>query len=209
MLTIYFIRHGECQGNREKRFRGRHDFPLNENGIRQAHQLKQALEGISFQTLYTSPLSRCRQTADIIANGHIPVVEEEGFINIRLGEWENTPQSVIRERYPELWNIWHTHPEKLRFPGMEPIPEVQHRALAALQAIQSHHSGETIGIVSHKVVLKALIAGLLNIPEPYFWKIHMDTAAYSIVEYSAGRGYTLMQLNQNLHLSDIVREDLE
>ncbi len=206
--TIYLIRHGECKGNREGLFRGRYDFPLNELGIEQANRLRDRLRNIPFAAVYTGPLSRARQTAEIVANNQAPVIVEEGFNNIALGEWENKPKALIKERFPEQWKLWTTHPEKLNFPGMESLAAVQRRSFNSLKKLLEQHPDQTIAIVSHRAVLKPLIAAMLNIPEPYFWKVHMDTAAYSIVEYREFRGFTLVLLNERDHLPDFIVEDL-
>lgn len=208
MLEIYLIRHGECRGNREDLFRGRHDFPLNENGIKQAECLRKRLKNVSFQKIFTSPLRRSKQTAETLADEKLEVVEEEAFTNISLGEWENTPKQFVKENYPDLWHLWQTEPEKLKFPGMETLAEVQQRSFGALEKIINRYPEGIVGIVTHRAVLKPLMAAILNIPAPYFWKIHIDTAAFSIVEYRAERGFTLTLLNEHDHLQDFVREDV-
>ena len=208
MLEIYFIRHGESAGNREDRFRGRFDFPLNENGIRQAEALREELSAIEFEAIYSSPLSRAVQTAQILANHRQKVIIEHGFNNISLGKWENTPKAEIREKYPELWKLWTTTPEKLAFPGMETLAQVRKRSFETLSKLLKIHLEGRIAVVTHRAVIKPLFAAILNIPEPYFWRIHMDTAAYSIAEYRLERGFTFTLINQTKHLSDFIREDL-
>lgn len=208
MLEIYFVRHGETTGNREDRFRGRYDFPLNENGIRQAEALRDELGSVSFDAIYSGPLRRTMQTADIVANGKTSVIPEEGFTNISLGAWENTPKEVVRKQFPEAWRLWTTTPEKLSFPGMETLARVRERSYRALLKRMRQHPDGRIMVVTHRAVIKPLFAAILNIPEPYFWKIHMDTAAYSIAEHREERGFTFTLINQTKHLGDFVREDL-
>ena len=208
MLQIYFIRHGECAGNRNDIFRGRHDFPLNENGIRQAEALRDELASVRFKRVYTSPLVRSSQTAEIVAGKRCAVQVWEQLTNITLAEWENTPKSVIKKRHPDLWRLWVSEPEKLNFSGMETLEQVQRRSHAAvLEIVESEKSG-VVGIVTHRAVLKPLFAAMLDIPAPYFWKIHVDNASYSIAEHRPGRGFTFTLINQNKHLSEYVREDL-
>jgi len=208
MLEIYFIRHGETVGNKEDRFRGRHDFPLNQNGIRQAESLRDALKHVQFDAIYSSPLSRSLKTAEIIADNRSPVILEEGFTNIALGEWENKPKAWVRRTYPDLWQIWKTEPEKLSFKGMETLTEVRKRAYETLVKLINRHQKGKIAIVSHRAVLKPLFAAMLNMAEPYFWKIQVDTASYSIAEYRNDRGFTFTIINQNKHLENFFREDL-
>jgi broad specificity phosphatase PhoE len=91
---------------------------------------------------------------------------------------------------------------------METLEKVQERSLKALQNLQIKFNSERIAIVTHRAVLKPLFAGMLNIPVPYFWKIHIDTAAYCIAEYRPQRGYTFTLINEFKHLQDYIREDL-
>lgn len=208
MLEIYFVRHGESAGNKENRFRGRYDFPLNENGIRQAESLRDTLREIQFDAIYSSPLSRALKTAETLANDRITVTIDPGFINISLGEWENTPKDVVKQKFPELWQLWLTEPEKLSFPGMETLAQVQQRSYGRMMELVQQHKQGRIAVVTHRAVIKPLFAAMLHIPQPYFWKLHMDTAAYSIATYSPERKFTFLQINQNKHLESFVREDL-
>ena len=205
--VIYLIRHGESQGNKEGRFRGRTDFPLTENGMRQARELCGELKEIELAAVYSSPLRRALDTAKVVAEPHgLEPVVEEGFNNISLGEWEGKPKDEIREKYPDLWRLWITTPEKLEIPGGESLRKVMERSVKALERIVERHSGQTVAIVTHRAVLKPLLAGILGIAEPYFWKLHMDTASYSILEHREGRGYTLSLLNQTRHLREFIKE---
>lgn len=207
MVKIILIRHGESKGNREGLFRGRHDFPLTQNGISQAEALQRELKDVNIDAIYSSPLRRAYDTAKIVAAPHnIDVIIDESFNNISLGEWESKPKEYIREHYPDLWQIWITEPEKLRFPNIEPLDMVMKRSVKRLKELVQLHTDGTFAIVTHRAVLKPLIAGILEIKPPYFWKIHMDTAAYSILEYDEERGYTLSLLNQTKHIKKLIKE---
>jgi len=208
MVTLYFIRHGESVGNRENRFRGRFDFELNENGIRQAEALSAGLSSVKFELIYTSPLIRAEKTARIVARNERKVCRRDELTNIHLGSWENQPKELIRAKYPQLWDTWLTHPEDLAFEGMETFAQVQQRAYQFILGILPLHHDQTIAVVSHRAVLKPLFAAILEIRGRYFWKFDIDTAAYSIVEYRPERGFTFTNLNQNRHLKSFIREDL-
>ncbi|HCL90550.1 MAG TPA: phosphoglycerate mutase [Candidatus Atribacteria bacterium] len=204
---IILVRHGECEGNIKGMFRGRTDFPLNERGLVQAQDLAQELKSFPLKHIYTSPLSRARQTAEAISRQcRIEVKTEEQFNNIELGSWEGRFKKEIAELYPKEWELWVNNPEKLKVKDMETLYDVQMRAKACLDSLVSQHNGETLAIVTHRAVLKPLIAACLNIALPYFWKIHLDTASYSLLSYKEGRGYCLLQLNQTKHLKEYVTE---
>jgi probable phosphoglycerate mutase len=179
---IILVRHGECEGNVKGVFRGRTDFPLNERGLVQAHDLARELKNFSVKYIYTSPLSRARQTAEAIGEQcEVEVKVEEGFNNIKLGSWEGRFKKEIAKLYPKEWELWVHNPEKLRIKDMETLYDVQKRAKACLDNLVSKHGGETLAVVSHRAILKPLIAACLNIVSPYFWKIHLDTASYSLL----------------------------
>jgi len=204
---IILVRHGECEGNVKGVFRGRTDFPLNERGLVQAQDLAQELKGFPIKYIYTSPLFRARQTAEAIAEQcRIEVKVEEGFNNIKLGSWEGRFMKEIAEQYPEEWELWVNNPEELRVEGMETLYDVQKRTKACLDSLVSRHNGETLVVVSHRAVLKPLISACLNIASPYFWKIHLDTASYSLLSHKKDKGYCLIQSNQNKHLKEYVSE---
>ncbi|MCD6362520.1 MAG: histidine phosphatase family protein [Synergistetes bacterium] len=206
---IIFIRHGECEGNRVGLFRGRRDFPLNENGVKQAEALREELRKFGLSAVYSSPLSRALRTAQIIAEPHgLSPIVDESFTNISLGSWEGRPKADIEREYPKEWKTWITVPEDLSLPGAERVDDVKERAYKGLLRILPQHEGEIIAIVSHRAVLKPLFAAMFEVKKPYFWKFHFDTASYSIVEYRGERGFTLILLNETKHLTDFVVEEV-
>jgi len=204
---IILVRHGECEGNIKGMFRGRADFPLNERGLIQAQDLARELKNFPVKYIYSSPLYRARQTAEAIGQQcGVKVKIEESFNNIELGSWEGRFMKEIAEQYPEEWELWVYNPEKLRVKDMETLYDVQKRAKTCLDNLVSKHGGETLVVVSHRAVLKPLIAACLNVASPYFWKIHLDTASYSLLSHKKEREYCLIQLNQNKHLKEYVTE---
>ena len=205
--TILLARHGECRGNVEGLFRGRVDFPLNERGLRQAAELGSALRPYSPEAVMTSPLLRAKDTARAIAGAcSIRVEEDEGFNNISLGIWEGQPKTEIAERYPGQWKIWLENPERLAVEGAESLDDVLRRSMAALDRGVAKYRGKTFAAVTHRTVIKPLLAGCLGIASPYFWKVHMDTASYSILVHDDLHGYSLFSLNRTDHLSGFTTE---
>ncbi|WP_029165355.1 histidine phosphatase family protein [Aminiphilus circumscriptus] len=205
--TIILIRHGECAGNREGLFRGRRDFPLNETGQAQAKALAREMMSFAPKYIYTSPLSRATETAEAIAHSCGALVDvREGFNNMALGPWEGAPKETIRENFPVEWELWLTNPERLRITGAERLADVQRRAFSNLEHLVHLHKGDTIAIVTHRAVLKPLLAAALGIAEPYFWRIHTDTASYSLLTHDLRRGYCCTLLNQTRHLAEYISE---
>lgn len=204
---IILVRHGECEGNIKGMFRGRADFPLNKRGIIQAQDLARELKSFSVKYIYSSPLYRARKTAEAIGQQcGVEIKIEESFNNIELGSWEGRYKKEISQEYPKEWELWINNPEELRVTDMETLYDVQKRAKACLDKLVLEHKGETLAVITHRAVLKPLIAACLNIASPYFWKIHLDTASYSLLSYKNGRGYCLIQSNQTKHLKEYITE---
>jgi len=202
---IYLIRHGETEFNRLGIFRGRYEVDLNEVGRQQASQIGKALEGAGIEFLVTSPLTRAVETAEIIASAlGIDYFKDEAFNNIALGEWQGVPKQKIKDEYPDLWHLWTTEPEKLAIPGGETVEDVRRRSFAGLKRILEDRMG-TFAVVTHRSVIKALAAAMLDVNPPYFWKFYIDNAAFSVFEVTAA-GYTLISWNNNAHLTEKVTE---
>lgn len=202
--VIYLIRHGECAGNRDNRIRGCIDFELNDNGKAQTEALASVLTGKGIEYMYSSPLMRATVTAEIIGR-KIGIGYEtcEGFNNIKIGPWEGQLKSELAVKFPKEWETWRNTPDDLRVDGFETIEHVMKRSLAAMMEIIGRHEGRTIAIVTHRGILKPLIAGALGINRPVFWRLHVDNASFSVLTFNRARGFTLMNLNNTEHLKGL------
>ena len=202
--SIYLIRHGECAGNKENRIRGCMDFPLNETGGLQAHALAKAMKDKNIEYIYSSPLSRAMTTAGILGDAlGLPYEGREGFCNIHLGPWENRKKAELAVEEPEKWQTWLDQPEELKIEGGETLDEVRDRALAELDRVIEEHRGCNIALVAHRGVLKPLMAGALGVSRPCYWRLHVDTASYSLLTFDSLHGYCLMGLNYTAHLAGL------
>ncbi len=208
ITTIILVRHGETVANREGIFRGRYDFPLNDVGLRQSKLLADEISGrFSVSAIYSSPLSRATATAEPIALAFgLEMQIEPDFTNISLGNWEGVSHIEIEKQIPDQYRLWLTEPEKLEITDGETLAQVQNRAVSGIDRLVRENEDKTFVVVSHRAVLKPLIAGLIGISEPYFWKIHIDNAAYSVVHHDC-RKFSLIQLNCNHYLDEFVYEN--
>lgn len=206
---IYLVRHGETEMNRLGVFRGRFEVDLNERGRKQAAEIANALKGEGIELLYSGPLRRTRETAEIIGRTlGVEYLIDQGFNNINLGQWQGVSKDVVKRDYPEMWTQWQTAPEDLLVPGGETVEDLKRRAYARMLEIvkgSGRPQVSVLGIVTHRSVMKGLAAAFLNVPPPYFWKFYIDNAAYSVFEYDAS-GFSLISWNINSHLSEHVTE---
>jgi broad specificity phosphatase PhoE len=202
---FFLIRHGETEFNRLGVFRGRFEVDLNDRGRKQAEEIGEALRGEGIEIVYTSPLGRAVETAEIVGNVlGLSCEISEAFNNIALGKWQGVPKDEIKREYPEEWKLWTTEPERLKIPDGETVEDVRLRSFDGLMQILKERDA-TFAVVTHRSVIKTLGASILKVPPPYFWKFYIDNAAFSVFEHSLS-GFTLLSWNSNAHLSDKVTE---
>jgi len=144
--TILLARHGETDWNREGRFQGHADPPLNAAGRAQARELAERLASTQFDAVYSSDLARAHETAEIVAASHgVPVVVDAGLREVDVGSWSGLTRAEIAERFPEAeHHDGETREEHLA------------RVLATVERIAHAHPGERVLIVSHGGSLRAL-----------------------------------------------------
>lgn len=206
MTSIYLIRHGQTAWNKEEIFRGRTDVPLDQTGLRQAELAAEYFKGTEIHAIYSSPLARARQTAEKIAQLHSMKVKPlEGIIDMSFGNWEGHPHDEIKTMDPETYRQWRDEPHRARLPGGESLDEVRVRAMAAVEEVIQSNSGKTLVLVSHRVVNKVLICGILGIDNSHFWQIAQDATAINLIQYRNGK-YVLSLMNEACHLKRLEEE---
>jgi probable phosphoglycerate mutase len=146
VTTIFLARHGETDWNREGRWQGWADPPLNETGREQARQLAEQLRSTPFDAVYSSDLGRAHETALIAAEPHgVPVVADPGLREVDVGSWSGLTRAEIDERFPGRDR-----------PDGETRAQHLARVLAAVKRIARNHVGGRILIVSHGGTMRAL-----------------------------------------------------
>jgi alpha-ribazole phosphatase len=165
MTRFCLIRHGQTDWNREGRYQGQSDVPLNETGRTQAYNIARQLDHQAFAAIYTSDLRRARETAEIIANAlHLSYLLDSRLREINQGEWEGQQVEVIKARYAELWNRRTEDPASVRPPGGETVGEVASRAATAMDDLAHLHPGASILVVSHGLTLATIICQVRAVP---------------------------------------------
>jgi broad specificity phosphatase PhoE len=163
VATIHLARHGETDWNRELRWQGHSDPPLNELGRRQARALADALDGASLAAVYSSDLSRASETAEIVASRlNLPVTAYPALREIDVGSWEGLTLAEIEARYPEAVARWEEKGAH-GWQGGESHDQMAARVRDAVHSIAARHEDEEILVVTHGGpirALKALAAGV-------------------------------------------------
>jgi broad specificity phosphatase PhoE len=181
MTKFLLIRHGETEWNRELIFRGRSDIPLSAVGRRQAAKLAAALAAEPLAAIYASPLSRAQDTAAAIAQTrNLAVMTSPHLIDMNCGAWEGLSVAEVQARYPQEYEMWTNHPEKLILPGGEGLAAVRTRLRRGLRQWHKLHENQTIALVTHRIVCKILLCEILRLPNSAFWQIQQDLCALNV-----------------------------
>lgn len=173
---------------------------LNEEGQQQAEALAQRLAGAELKAIYSSPLERTLETAEIIAKPHgLPIHIREGVGEARYGDW--TGQKLEELAKTDLWPVVQFHPSGARFPGGEAIHEMQARAVAEIDAISANHPEDTVAVVSHADVIKAIVAHYAGMHLDLFQRLIISTASLSVLVLGK-MGPRIVRLNDTSHLPE-------
>jgi len=202
MTTMYLIRHGQTDWNKDKIFRGRADVPLNAHGRKEARALGRHLKNVRVTACYASPLSRALETAEAAAAPHSLAVKlDDGIIDIDYGEWQGLSEAQVHRRYAGLFRQWHETPQRVRFPGGENLASVRRRALASLDRIRIENPDATVFVVAHRVVTKVIMCAALRMTNAAFWRIRQDNCAFNILEHS-DEGLSVVSMNDTCHMRE-------
>lgn len=208
MAELILARHGETVWNVEKIYRGRADVNLDEVGIKQAELLGGYLSNWELEAIYSSPLRRALDTANIIARYQKTGVRiAPGLIDFDYGEWQSLPEQEVKRLYPTIHNEWHNSPHKVRMPGGESLEDVRRRASEVVNDVLSKYQGGIV-LVSHRVVNKVLICSLLGLDNSYFWNIKQDVGGITIFNYADGR-FVLTRHNDTTYLRELQESILD
>ncbi len=201
MLTsVYLVRHGQTAWNKEEIFRGRTDVPLDETGQKQAALTGQYFSEMEIHAIYSSPLARAWETAQAIARfSNLKVEPLEAMIDMSFGNWEGHAHQEIRKIDTETYRQWVESPHLARLPGGESLDDVRTRSMAALEELLRKHPGKNLVVVSHRVICKVLICGILGLDNSHFWQISQDATAINLIQHRNGK-YILSLMNETCHL---------
>ena len=186
---ILLVRHGETDWNRDQRFQGQIDIPLNDTGRQQAAQCADFLKSAQIDRAISSPMSRPKETAEIILKSHVgvPLSTMDELREIGHGLWEGQLEPDIEQGYPGLLQQWKDAPETVQMPDGETLQQVWDRAIAAWNTIiASAQPGEVILVVAHDAVNKSLLCHLAGLGPEHFWTFKQGNGAVSVIDYPHG-----------------------
>jgi broad specificity phosphatase PhoE len=157
VTTILLARHGETYWNREGRFQGHADPPLNGTGRAQAVELSVVLMADELTAVYSSPLRRALETAEIVAASHgLEPVQLDALREIDVGSWQGLTRAEIEQRFPVQFARWLDYDQG--WEDGESYEALGRRVVAALLELGDRHGGQRILAVTHGGPIRAAFA---------------------------------------------------
>lgn len=200
MNRLLIARHGETDWNREGRWQGFSDQPLNPLGRRQARALAGRLDGAGIAALYASDLARAEQTAAAVsARTGLAVTADRRLREIDVGAWSGLSREQVRARDPGAYAAWECG-ELERYPEGESFAELRRRTAEAFAEIGARHPGQTVAVVCHGGSIRTITAELLQMPAGGHRLLRTGpNCSVSVFERDNGR-MRLVQYNDDAHV---------
>ncbi len=206
-VRLLLVRHGETEWNRQTKFQGQIDIPLNDNGRSQSCLAGEFLKEVELDFAVSSPMLRPKETAEIILHAH-PQIELQLFDGLREighGLWEGKLETEIEQTFPGELEKWRTVPQEVQMPEGENLQQVRDRSIEAWQQIVSfalQKQLQTGLVVAHDATNKVLLCHVLGLDNQYFWNFRQGNGAVSVIDYPQGLdGLPVLQaMNITTHL---------
>ncbi|MGN6473052.1 MAG: bifunctional RNase H/acid phosphatase [Mycobacteriales bacterium] len=197
------LRHGETPLSVEKRFSGRGDAALTDRGLAQAQAAASRLMGLGLDVIVSSPLRRTRQTAEAVAaQVGAEVVVDDDFAETDFGEWEGATFGEIAKRSPEQLRAWVDDPN-LAPPGGESMADTARRVHAARNRTVASYPDKRVLVVTHVTPIKLMLRDALDAPLHTVFRIHIDPASVSMIDWRAAGPSVVRLVNDLSHLKGI------
>jgi broad specificity phosphatase PhoE len=199
-VKLVLARHAESAWNAERRFQGRTDVGLSDAGLAQAAALARAVARRRVGAVYSSPLRRARETAEIVAKERgLTVTLVDDLRELSLGAWEGRTVDDVLAMEADAYRNWRERPYDCPPPEGEHIADVARRVLPVMELIVSSHAdGQEALVVSHGGVISVYLCHLLGLSPNALWQLAIGNASLSVVDPPR-----VLTLNDTVHLEGV------
>ena len=203
---VYLVRHGATAINTERPYRLQGvglDEPLSSLGVLQAERARDLLRPIKLAAIFTSPLQRARQTAEIIAQPHgLSVEYVDALRECDVGAWEGKSWRQIEREDPVRYHLFQDDPARHGYPGGESFRDVEQRVVPAVAQILADYPTQNLAIVWHNTVGRVYLAHLLGLGPSRAKRIVLSNGGISVLRERHGDLH-VYTINTCFHLADL------
>ena len=188
MTRLCIVRHGETAWNAEHRVQGQLDVPLNAIGLAQALAVAKVLDAEKFSAIYSSDLSRARQTAEPTASLHsMKVFLDKNLRERHYGIFERLTYAEVKQKFPEDYARFEARDPEYAFRTGESLRDFSARSIAVISGIAQRHTGESVLIVTHGGVLDKLYRFVTGLPLSAERNFGIPNAGLNRIEVTVSR----------------------
>jgi len=187
--TLYLIRHGESEHNKKNVFSGISDVPLSETGREQCKKLAKQLESLGVQSVYSSPLKRAMESAQLIFPGR-RISTARGLTEINYGNYEG----VSLDYKDEITKAWNLSPDDLTFPGGDNVNNHANNIYQTITRIINNDNSSSFAIISHRTSIRLFLAKILKLDIKFFRNVPCENCHVSILLFD-GESYQIKTIN--------------
>ncbi len=202
---LILVRHGATPLTVERRYSGRGDIDLSPEGETQAEAVATRLATMlgprADPVLVSSPLTRSRRTAEFIAPRlAVPVTIDEAFVECDFGAWEGLTYAEVQRGWPAEMAAWLAS-TSVAPPGGESFRDVDARVRPAVTRLVAEHVGQAVVVVSHVTPIKLVLRDALEATDTLLYRLFLDAAGISLVDYWPDGGVAVRAVNDTAHLT--------
>lgn len=181
MARLLLIRHAPTPDTGHRLTGRLPGVPLGEEGRALAEKLAQRLADVRLDAVYSSPIERTWETAEIVARPHgLQPIGDDGLLEVDFGDWSGRTFKQLQRL--KLWQTVKTTPSRVTFPGGEAMADMQRRAVATCERLASGSPKGTLALVSHADVIKTIVSHYLGQPLDLFQRIVISPTSVSVIE---------------------------
>lgn len=158
-MKLYVVRHGETLENANDCLVGRINSSLTVEGINQAKVVKEKFKDINIDLIVSSPLDRCKQTAEVISDNIIPIIYSDKLLGRDHGEFTGKPKSSMN--FDEYWN----YNKNIQYEKAESVKDLYDRVDNLIKELKVEYKDKNIIIVTHSGIMRILYYYFKGIPE--------------------------------------------
>ena len=182
MGSIIFLRHGQAKNNTQRILAGRTPgVPLTEKGVDQAEKAAKFLEEMNISTIYSSPIERAKDTAEIIGkHNSIDVRIDERLIELDMGKFIGMPYDKIFSSHGNVFMKFYNGELEIAHNGVETFADVKKRVLGMVDHVIENHPDENVVLVTHMDPIKAMLSTIVSLSPENLYELIIANASLNI-----------------------------
>ena len=196
MGSIIFLRHGQAINNTERILAGRTPgIPLTEKGLDQAQKAAKFLEDMNISAIYSSPIERAKNTAEIVGNHNsVDVRIDDRLIELDMGKFTGMPYEQIFSSHGNVFMKFYKGELEIAHNGVETFADVKKRVLSLVDHVLESHPNENVVLVTHMDPIKAMLSTVMSLSPENLYELIIANASLNIFrEYN--RKFSISGIN--------------